>query len=148
MIEIYCDGICEPNPGFACWAWIAKRDGEVIDREYGALGAKHTNNDAEYVAVGKALRWLYDRQETDGDGAIIRTDSQLVVKQVHCEWECKVERLRGYLRRINEMLEEMEHVAIEWIPAAENGEADELTRIAYREATGKEAPVRHKAQGR
>jgi len=148
-IEIYTDGICEPNPGHACWAWIARKDGQMVAQDSGYLGEratdgeKFTNNDAEYVAIGKAIRWAQANAGAS-DQVIVRSDSQLAVKQIQGAYQCNKDRLRRYRDAIRDILGNMPLVGIEWISSAENSEADNLTRTAYKAATGKNAPIRHK----
>lgn len=139
-IEIYCDGICEPNPGFACWAWIAKLDGVAIASDFGSLGNGKSNNDAEYCAIGKAIRWLTDNSLTS---AVIHSDSQLAVKQILGEYACNKEHLRKYRDRVRELLQALPNVRLLWISSKQNDEADALTRLAYKQATGREPRVRH-----
>ena len=81
---IYADGCCEPsNPGgYACWGWVAAEGGQEIASGSGCIGhgPSMTNNLAEYRAVIEALRWAYKQGV---QGVAVKTDSQLVVKQVN-----------------------------------------------------------------
>lgn len=142
MIVIYSDGICEPNPGHACWAWIAfdTADGKEIARDAGYVGRDKTNNDAEYIAFGKALRWIQGNHATER--VVIRSDSRLVVEQVQLNWHCNWERLQKYRDLCREIMATIPLLKIEWIRGGENP-ADFLTRIAYTEIVGVIPPVRH-----
>jgi ribonuclease HI len=137
-IEIYVDGIAEPNPGHACWAWLAKVDGQVVGQDSGYIG-RTTNNVAEYYAAGHALKWINDQAET----FIVNfySDSQLVLNQISGAWACNKEELRRLRDRCRALLEGLS-INLAWIPGAENP-ADELTREAYRTHVGKEPPQRH-----
>lgn len=56
-------------------------------------------------------------------------DSQLVVKQVHDEWNVTELELRILRDRVRELAEEFEHFERQHISRGENGEADELVKI-------------------
>lgn len=128
MIEIYCDGLTEPNPGNATWAIIAYKDGEELHRDYGMMIGAHTNNQAEYQAMIEALRWAGGT----GELCTIYSDSQLVVKQLNGEWAVKAEGLVPWYRKACDL---MGNATIQWIRGNEN-KADEWTRVAYGEVTG------------
>lgn len=55
-IEIACDGACKGNPGPGGWAFVAHRDGEIVNRGSGSE-ASTTNNRMELKAVIRALGW-------------------------------------------------------------------------------------------
>lgn len=145
MITIYTDGICEPNPGKAAWAFIVFRDGQEIHRAYGALNGKKTNNDAEYVAFGKALRWIQENASYSQEVALL-SDSQLVLHQVAGDWACNKEHLRRYVERCRELLADLRskvRLTYDWV-SGDSNPADEITRIAYRQDYGINPPIRHK----
>lgn len=142
-LELFADGLSEPrNPGYATWAWLAKVNGAAVAQDYGYLGNPISNNVAEYTAIGKALRWLADNHPSES--VALYSDSQLCVRQISGEYNCNKEHLQKYRDRCRELLAGLPNVRLEWIPSAQNSEADELTRKAYKDATGKNAPVRHK----
>jgi ribonuclease HI len=138
-IQIYCDGICEPNPGHACWAWLAKIDGEVIASGFGYIGPRSTNNVAEYYGAGHALKWIKGHQEEFV--ITFYSDSKLVLNQISGSWACNKEELRKLRDRCRALLEGLS-INLVWISGAQNP-ADELTREAYRKHVGKEPPRRH-----
>lgn len=135
MTTIFCDGLCEPrNPGgYACWAWVAFDDaGTATFYDYGCLGhgAGMTNNRAEYAAVINALRFAAEQAWRD---VRVRTDSQLIVRQITGEYACNVPALvplRDEARTLGKSL----GARIKWVPREENEPADALSRKAYQEA--------------
>lgn len=137
-ISIYVDGIAEPNPGHACWAWLAKLDGEVVAKDSGYIGPRSTNNVAEYYAAGLALKWLCAQREE----FIISfySDSQLVLNQISGAWACNKADLRKLRDRCRSLIEGLS-INFAWISGASNP-ADELTREAYRKHVGREPPAR------
>ena len=133
-LTIHADGICEPNPGKAAWAFIVFDEaGEVLHEDKGYLGDDRTNNYAEYTAVGKAARWCVEFAR--GKQIELLTDSQLVVNQVNGVWQCQKEQLQTLRDRVKELFEMHEYITLGWIKGTDN-QADILTRHAYRDATG------------
>lgn len=136
QMTIYADGLCEPrNPGgFACWAWVAfDYSGQEIANNRGCVGSGQgmTNNVAEYSAILEAFRFASEnfyRKQVQ-----FYTDSQLVVKQVNGEWSCNSQNLQLLCAEASEWLNKTDWT-LEWIPREQNFRADQLTRIAYREA--------------
>ena len=148
-VTIYCDGLCEPrNPGgHACYGWVAYNDQSdpnpaAMDSGCVGHGEGMTNNVAEYHAVIRALIWAYKEGYTE---VLIRTDSQLVVNQVEGLWSCNAPNLHRLLGRVRGAQKYI-NLRMEWIPRERNEEADTLSRYAYKQVTGQEAPVREKPQ--
>lgn len=132
MIVVYFDGACEPvNPGgVGTYAFVVVKDGEVIYREAGVAcepGPDCTNNVAEYTGLLLALRWLKARGLR---GAVVRGDSQLVVRQLTGQYAVRSERLRPLYEEAKELLRETSST-VEWVPREENSSADTLTKKAY-----------------
>ncbi len=135
-ISIFCDGLCEPkNPGgYACWAFVAlTSDGRILANDYGCIGhgPSMTNNVAEYRAVLNALN--YAAAQGWHDNLLIRTDSQLVIKQIVGEWACNSAALRPLCRQA-QVLGLQLGALFEWIPRTQNAQADALSRRAFVEA--------------
>ena len=69
-IRIWTDGTCKGNPGPGAWAWIAEiyddnRDEWIrLNYQNGPL-SYCTNNQAEIMAISKALEWIADREYTN-----------------------------------------------------------------------------------
>jgi len=141
-IEIKCDGLAEPNPGHATWGWIAFQNGVEIASDCGYIGADSSNNIAEYIAVGRALRWAVEN--FSDESVRLMTDSKLVVNQIMLGWNCNFDHLRKLRDRCIELIKEHGAIALSWIPRERNTEADELSRKAYREQLGKNPPERRR----
>lgn len=73
-LVIYTDGSCWPtNGGPGGWAFVVIcQDGRVAHEASGSL-RRTTNNRAELIAIGRAMRWAGGRQ------AVIHSDSQVCV---------------------------------------------------------------------
>ena len=130
---IHCDGLCEPNPGKASWAFVVfDETGASIFVDSGYLGDGKTNNYAEYTAVGKAAVWC--SKNAKNKEIEIFTDSMLVVNQVNGEWKCN-EKLHILKKRIEELFIEHGFISLKWVKGTEN-QADILTRKAYLDVVG------------
>lgn len=127
---INTDGGSRGNPGPAAAAFIIKTsDGEKINQKGLYMGIA-TNNEAEYLAVEKALETLLlSHKNTSGIEVQVRTDSQLVVKQLSNEWKIKNARLKAYYQNIKELEVKIKNVNYVYIPRAQNIEADLIVNI-------------------
>src|SRR5947207_3292789 len=139
MIEVYFDGLCEPNPGgVATFGFVVKRDGKKIHEGHGLAGTpktpQATNNVAEYTGLIRALEWLVAQKVKEP--VIVRGDSDLIVKQVKGEYKVKSGLLAPLHGEVKELLEELPGVTIEWVQRERNADADRLTNLAYAEYTG------------
>lgn len=134
MLEIFCDGLCEPvNPGgTATWGVVIKRDGIIIKSDCGILGngAGMTNNVAEYSAAINAIKWIGEQGFTD-EKAILLSDSQLLIFQLQGRYAVRSNRLRPLYDRLTKDLKTFKRISFRWIPRDENYEADLLSRQAY-----------------
>lgn len=94
QLRIHTDGGSRGNPGVAGGGVVVFHgDQEVYSNSF-AFGTK-TNNEAEYLAVQKALDWLVEySQENQVKSAQFFLDSKLVVEQLSRNWKIKEPRLR------------------------------------------------------
>ncbi|XP_075480663.1 uncharacterized protein LOC142521330 [Primulina tabacum] len=86
-----------------------------------------TNNEAEYEAV---LSGLQAAQEVGASRVIIYSDSQLVAQQIKGGYETKDEKMLKYLKLNTARAATFTDWSIEQIPQEENGEADNLAKMA------------------
>ena len=136
-LKIYTKGISFPNPGHSAWGWhFTQNNRKTTDSGY--IGPDKTNNEAAYVAIGKALREIADKKRA-GE-ILVYSDSQIAVKQINGECECHAEQLIPLRDRCRELLRSLPLVKVEWIPGEKNHQADILSRMAYFEAVGKFPP--------
>jgi ribonuclease HI len=139
LIQVYFDGLCQPvNPGgIACYAFVVKSEGKTIHSDYGVAAEPFskdaTNNVAEYTALVKALEWLLANNLNSGK-VEIKSDSQLVVKQLSGEYKVKAKRIISLYKRVLLLKNKFKDVEIAWVPREENKEADRLTNKAYNKA--------------
>ena len=148
-ITIYFDGACEPvNPGGVATAGWYILDSQWIDIAQGHRVIKRgdgaTNNLAEWCALGFALRWLLDNHKENcrGKNLLIRGDSQLVCNQLTRAWRCNAPHLQKLMWRCLGILGQLELKSWTtlWTPRELNQRADDLSKLAYTELTGKKPP--------
>ncbi len=120
--------------GVASYGYVVSRGSKTLREDYGLLlEDRATNNYAEYMAVIKALEWL-KKSNVDFDKIVIRTDSQLVVKQINGEWSVNSDNMRDLWEESKELIASFEDrskdVKIEHVSRENNIKADELTQQA------------------
>jgi len=105
-MEIYTDG----GEGSYCFVILEKN----IVKRFKKKGI--TNNEAEYLAVIEALKFVEDNSTIT-----IFSDSKLIVNQIKMEWHIKEERLRKLFEEVLSLIKEKNiDFNIEWIPRGEN----------------------------
>lgn len=130
MIEIFCDGLCEPqNPeGIATYGYVIYRDGQRIHDGIGVVDAISTsNNVAEYTALIQALSYLQQCNEK----IVVKSDSELLIKQIIGEYEVRAKRIIPLYREATALIKKFPQISFVWIPREENAEADKLSGKAY-----------------
>jgi ribonuclease HI len=99
-----------------------------------AIPIQHTvtNNQAEYEALLRGLQYL---KEAGAVSVEIYGDSELVIKQLNGQYECKSDALRNYYEEYREILKSFQLVVLQHIPREHNEEANKLAQSAsgYRE---------------
>ncbi len=93
---IHTDGGARGNPGPAGIGVIIEGD-SIGRKEYGEYIGKTTNNTAEYQAVIfalKKLKSLIGADKASQSSVNVRTDSELLVKQVNGEYKIKEESIQ------------------------------------------------------
>ena len=91
-----------------------------------------TNNMAEYKAVIKALETAHRIGERE---VHVKSDSELVIRQLNNEYKVKDIKLMPLKRRIDELSKGLE-VHFEHIPREKNGDADSLAKAAAKRGRG------------
>lgn len=133
MPVYYIDGGSQGNeqrnrPRSAKIAVAYSEDSERIDPSkieisWGTVGDK-TNNEAEYLALLKALELISEKSAGNSDRIagklLIRSDSKLVVNQVKGEFRVKEPRLKELNERAKDAIEKLGSVQLEWVPRREN----------------------------
>jgi ribonuclease HI len=121
-LTIHIDGASRGNPGPAAFAYVIARDGYPIIEEAECLG-QTTNNVAEYTALVRAL----ERAGTLGGKRLyLRSDSELLVKQMNGIYKVKDHKIRPLYEQARQLCRNFISVAIGHVPREENSRADRL----------------------
>ena len=132
-IVAYVDGGARGNPGPAGYGVrIEDERGELIDEFHGFLG-NSTNNVAEYNGLLAALRYA---QEHGHRVVHVKSDSELLVKQMKGEYRVKNPRLQPLYQHARSLADALDRVAYEHVRREQNQHADRLANLAMDEGTG------------
>jgi probable phosphoglycerate mutase len=128
----YIDGGSRGNPGPAGYGvHIEQADGTIIDLKE-ALGVA-TNNIAEYRGLLAALTWAVANRI---ERLHIRSDSELLVKQLQGRYKVKNPGLQPLYEEAKGLLRQIRHVTFEHVRREFNKDADRLANEAMDEAAG------------
>jgi ribonuclease HI len=91
-----------------------------------------TNNEAEYEALLRELQYLREARAVSVE---LYGDSELVIKQLNGQYECKSDALMSNYEECREILKSFQSVILQHIPREHNEEANRLAQSAsgYRE---------------
>jgi len=131
-IVAYIDGGARGNPGPAGYGVrIEDEAGTLIHEFHGFLGSA-TNNIAEYNALLAALRYA---QQHGHRKVRIKSDSELLVKQMKGEYRVKNAGLQPLYQEARTMAEGLERIVYEHVRREQNKDADRLANLAMDTAT-------------
>jgi probable phosphoglycerate mutase len=127
----YIDGGARGNPGPAGFGVrIERPDGSLVDEFFESIGVA-TNNVAEYRGLIAALEWA---RRHGHHGLHVRSDSQLLVRQMLGRYKVKHPELQRLHARARLLGEEVGPVTFEHVGRALNAHADRLANAAMDEA--------------
>lgn len=132
MVIAYIDGGSRGNPGPAGYGVRIEDSNGTLIREVRGFLDRATNNVAEYEGLLAALRCALAENHRE---VLIRSDSQLLVKQMRGEYRVRNEGLRPLFQRARELVRRVGSVDFEHIPRALNAEADRLANQAMDEGS-------------
>ena len=122
-LTIHADGACFRNPGPAAAAAVCDDGRPPLTKFLGET----TNNVAEYRGLLLAL--TIAESERPPRSVVIRSDSQLVVKQVSGEWSVNG-HLVAYCGAARARMADHGSVVLEWVPRTKNAAADNAAATA------------------
>jgi len=126
-VILYTDGAARGNPGPAAIGVILKDEtGNVVARISRRLGAT-TNNQAEYQAIIVALEKAISLGARQ---VLLKSDSELVVKQINGNYKIKNTALRPLYQKVVQLIGSLESISITYIPREQNAVADALANKA------------------
>jgi ribonuclease HI len=125
------DGASRGNPGPASYAVVMRDPAGKIILELGKKFGRDTNNVAEYYALLAAL----DYAATHGITALrVRSDSELLVRQMQGRYKVKSPDLKPLFERATKLVRQIAYFVVEHIPREQNSEADALANLALDQA--------------
>jgi ribonuclease HI len=121
------DGASRGNPGPAAYAVVIRdADGKLV-LELAKKFGRDTNNVAEYYGLLAAL----DFATTHGITALrVRSDSELLVRQMQGRYKVKSEDLKPLHERASILSRQLKYFVIEHVRREQNRDADALANIA------------------
>jgi ribonuclease HI len=132
MIVAYIDGGARGNPGPAGYGVRIEDDmGGLITEFSGFLGSA-TNNVAEYNGLLAALRYALEHGHRK---VRIKSDSELLVKQMRGEYRVKNAGLQPLFQQARTLAEDFDRIVYEHVRREQNKDADRLANVAMDEAT-------------
>ncbi len=125
--RLYTDGGARGNPGPAAYGYVLEAEnGDLLAAEGKAIG-RATNNVAEYSGLIAGLKKAVD---LDVDDLEVRSDSELMVKQMRGEYRVKNEALKSLSLEAGRLGRLLESVAYHHVMREQNELADRLVNEA------------------
>ncbi len=131
-LTIYSDGASRNNPGEAGAGVYILMDGTPLEGLARYLGTT-TNNIAEYTAAIMGLEFAVKQ---GAQKVKLFADSELLVKQINGQYKVKNEGLKPLHGKVKELIAKIGSVEVQYIPRAQNKEADALANKAIDEKIG------------
>jgi ribonuclease HI len=126
-VVVHTDGASRGNPGLAgIGVVVLGEGGEVLAEVARALGIT-TNNRAEYEALLEGLRQAL---ALGADEVTVRSDSELLVRQVLGRYAVRSAELKPYVDEARRLLARFRRIRVEHVPRAANAHADALANRA------------------
>lgn len=129
VLKIYTDGGSKGNPGPSSIGIVFYLNNKTIFQHKENIGTA-TNNDAEYIALIKALEKAisYSSQLTKIE---CYSDSRLMVNQVKGLFKVKNGKIKEYILKIRGLEQEIKiPISYHLVPREQNTEADRLVNQA------------------
>jgi ribonuclease HI len=124
---IYVDGASRGNPGPASYGFaVFDSQGKLLHKGSRYIG-NTTNNVAEYTALIEALRYVIKQSISAVE---IRSDSQLLVRQIKGEYKVRTQHIQDLYDQVRELLRHFVFYQIQHVPRSENKLADRLANEA------------------
>jgi len=126
-VVVYCDGGSRGNPGPAGYGAVVTDSAGTVLAEISESIGKATNNVAEYQGL---IAGLETASHLGASAILVRTDSQLLARQLNGQYKVKSPNLKALYRRAIELFHGFENRRIEHIPRNRNAHADRLANEA------------------
>ncbi len=131
------DGASRGNPGPASYAVVLRDPSGKIVLELAKNIGRETNNVAEYYALLAALDYSTSH---DIHALRVRSDSELLVRQMQGRYKVKSPDLKPLHERASKLARQIQYLVIEHVRRELNSDADALANIALDQASERRAP--------
>jgi probable phosphoglycerate mutase len=121
------DGASRGNPGPASYAVVIRDSSGKIILELAKKLGRETNNVAEYYALLAALDYAVSHSIS---ALRIRSDSELLVRQMQGRYKVKSAELKPLYERATKLARQLSYFAIEHVRREQNRDADALANVA------------------
>jgi len=131
--KVYIDGASRGNPGpSGIGIVVLNEEGKVIREYYEFLGPSYTNNQAEYIALMRALEIC---STIFPKGVLhVFSDSELLVNQLTGRYKVRSRNLKELFRSVRQRERSFSKVYYHHVSRELNKKADELANKAIDEA--------------
>jgi len=127
-LSIHIDGASRGNPGYSGIGIVITKNNNKIAEHKELIGMK-TNNQAEYIALKKAL----EIASSIDDEITVLSDSELVINQRTNHYKIRNKQLKVLFREITNLEKNFRTVVYRHIPREINRDADLLANQAIDE---------------
>ncbi len=100
---VVSDGGSRGNPGPAASAFVVFINNQQVFQG-GFYWGKKTNNQAEYLALLMALKWLGNQNLTSDDEVIFRSDSELMIRQLQGKYKVRSPQIKPLFEQVKDFL--------------------------------------------
>lgn len=131
---LYIDGASKGNPGEAGSGVAIYDPGGLLIGEEGRYIGRATNNEAEYIALLRALEMA---QQLGLRNIVIFSDSELLVRQMNGIYRVKSPKLKVVYDAALAIINGFDSAELRYISRRENKKADSLANMAIEEGRSK-----------
>jgi ribonuclease HI len=125
--RLYTDGGARGNPGPAAYGYVLEAEDGTVLAAHGERIGVATNNVAEYRGLVAGLEKAVDLAVAELE---VRSDSELMVKQMRGEYRVKNEALRDLSLQATRLARKLEKVEYRHVAREHNELADRLVNEA------------------
>jgi len=132
-ITIYIDGGSRGNPGPSAIGVVFCNENGQMFKEYSECLGNGTNNEAEYqgaIFALKKFKALFGKKIAETSEVEIRSDSELLVKQLNGGYKILEPRIKDLFIEIWNLKTDFKKIKFTLIPRLKNQEADRLVNEA------------------
>ncbi|HOO96304.1 MAG TPA: ribonuclease HI family protein [Caldisericia bacterium] len=128
-VNVWTDGASRGNPGPSSFGSICEVDGKLVYEESFEIGKK-TNNAAEYSGLIYSLSKLI-ALELECENVTVKSDSQLMVRQISGEYKVKTKELMEYYLVAKNLISRFKKIEIIHVGRNDNKSADRMANLAF-----------------